>query len=97
MDIGKAEALNEFFASISAGSLASHLSCVPTLLGGGCGSKIPPSVREEHMRLPDEIKCARARGGLIAPIPEPQRDRPMQWPRCSPSHLMSRGYQTTPQ
>ena len=48
-DIRRAEVLSGFFTSIFAGSQAFHITYVPKPLGGGRGSKIPPTVREEQV------------------------------------------------
>ena len=50
----KAEVLNEFFASVFAGSQDSNIShvpkpCIPKPLRGDQGSKSPPTVRAEHV------------------------------------------------
>lgn len=45
----KAEVLNEFFTLVFAFSQASHISCVPELLDGSQGRKVPPIVREEEV------------------------------------------------
>lgn len=45
---GKAEALNELFASLFIGRLAFCSSHVPEVLCKICGSKIPPSVKQEQ-------------------------------------------------
>lgn len=48
-DEEKAEAFNNFFASILTGGQASNIYCVPELLGRGWGSRVPPSVSKEHV------------------------------------------------
>ena len=49
-DMGKAEILSEFIASVFIGHQASHVSWVPELLYKHWGSKIPPTVSKEQVR-----------------------------------------------
>lgn len=48
-DLEKAEAHNEFFASVFTGSQASHFSQVPESPSGGWGNEVSPSVRKEYV------------------------------------------------
>lgn len=47
-DTEKAEVLVEFFASFFTGSQNFHISHILEPLGGSCGSKLPPSVRQKE-------------------------------------------------
>ena len=48
-DSVKAGVLNELFALVFMASQASLASCVPQLLSGAWGSKIPPSLRAKQV------------------------------------------------
>jgi len=48
-DEGKAEVLNNFFASVFAGNLSSHISRVDGPQVRDRGSKVPPTAREDQV------------------------------------------------
>ena len=49
-DTEKAEVLSNFFASVCTGRWASQVFHFPEPVGGGWGSKVPPTVSEEQVR-----------------------------------------------
>ena len=49
-DMGKAEVLSNFFASVCTGRQASQVFHFPEPVDGGWGIKVPPTVSEEQVR-----------------------------------------------
>lgn len=49
MDVGKAEVLDVFLASVFTGSQVSHVSGVAEAAGSDWGRKVPPTVSEEQV------------------------------------------------